>query len=467
MKEKATFIIKIAVVSMVALVLLIPLAMIENLVDERAKYRLQAMRSVSISWSDSQTLIGPILVVPYTKTLSVQEWNEKKRIETTKTVTQQHYLYLPPESLSVSSDIITEQRYKGIYTFPVYRTDTRLSGSFKIQGLMALFEQNNIQFRQNPYLVMGISDPGGIRSDPSLKWNARTVHFESGCPSNVMQSGIHAELPKFTAYEEGRNIRFELDLKLQGMGNFQVAPIGRSITVDYQSNWPHPSFIGPYPTARSQIDEKGFKSVWEISHFATNLGETFNTNKAANFDHLGGQAIGVQLINPVDVYQITDRSLKYSFLFVALTFVVFFLYEILKQLKIHPVQYGLVGIALALFFLLLLSLSEHIAFHWAYMIAATACVGLLTYYVAYVLESLLMAAGFNFLLTAIYGTLYSLLQLEDLALLAGSVLLFIVLSIIMIITRKFDWYQLSRKGDNFGQNAQDPPPLPTVGKATF
>jgi len=333
MKEKLTFMIKIAAIGLVALILLIPLSMIGNLVEERSAYRDHAMHAVAQSWSESQTLIGPILIVPYTKTFTVQEWNEKKRVETTKTISHQHYLYLPPEELSVTSNIVTEERYKGIYTFPVYRTDTRLAGSFKIEGIRSLLDREGIEFRQSPYLVMGISDPRGIRTVPSMQWNANTVGFDPGCPNNTLDSGIHAVLPKFTTDAEGKLIRFEFDLKLQGMGNFKVAPVGRSVTIDYQSNWPHPSFIGPYPTARSQIDVNGFKSVWEISHFATNLGDTFNTDKAQNFGDLAANAIGVELINPVDVYQITDRSLKYGFLFVALTFVVFFLLCIVFECK--------------------------------------------------------------------------------------------------------------------------------------
>lgn len=447
--------VKIASIGFLALILLIPLGMIKNLVDERSAYRGQAMEAVAQSWSESQTLIGPILVVPYNKAYTVQEWNEKKRVETTKTIFQKHHLFLPPEELNITAHINTEERYKGIYTFPVYRAETRLSGCFKINDVKHLLEQDGVAFQTPPYLVIGISDPRGIRTVPSMEWNGQTLRCEPGCPNNTLDTGIHATLPTFTTDTEGTLIRFQLDLKLQGMGHFKVAPVGRSALVHYQSDWPHPSFVGPYPTARSQINEKGFTSTWEISHFATNIRETFNTTKAENFDDLVHTAIGVQLINPVDVYQITERALKYGFLFVALTFVVFFLFEILKQLRIHPVQYGLVGIALALFFMLLLSLSEHIAFHWAYLIATGACVGLLTYYVAYVLGSLSRATGFGLLLCIIYGTIYTLLQLEDLALLTGSLLVFVVLGIIMTVTRKFDWYHLIPGSSAEAEELQD------------
>jgi inner membrane protein len=471
MKEKVTFLIKIGAVGIVALLLLIPLSMIKNLVKERSAYRHEAMDSVALSWAKSQTLIGPILVIPYVESSTIQEWNEKKRVEITRTVSYQRYLYLPPEELNVHSAIETEERYKGIYTFPVYRTKTQLAGTFEIAGVKALLEKENIQFTQNPYLVMGISDPRGIRSVPSMLWDNESVAFAPGCPNNILSDGIHAALPKFTAESEGKKVAFQYDLNLQGMGHFKVAPVGRSVSIDYTSNWPHPSFSGPYPTAESHIDESGFTSSWEISHFATNLGEAFGTDTAASFQELSTKAVGVQLINPVDVYQITDRSLKYGFLFVALTFIVFFLFEILKRLKIHPVQYGLVGIALALFFLLLLSLSEHIRFALAYLIAAGSCIGLLTYYVAYVLGSLVRAGGFGLLLTTIYATLYTLLQLEDLALLTGSVLLFLVLTVIMIITRKFDWYRLAssqeNSADEANHNNQNPPPLPTLGRSAL
>lgn len=461
MKEKLTFMIKIGAIGLIALILLIPLEMIDNLVDERSSYRYEAMESVAQSWSESQTLIGPILAIPYTRTTEVKEWNEKKRIETTRKVSHQHYLYLPPEQLFVTSDDKTEERYKGIYTFPVYRTEAQISGSFHIEGIKALLEKENVELKQAPYLVMGISDPRGIRSVPSLQWKEQSIDFQPGCPESIMKSGIHAPLPSLTAEDETQLVHFDFELKLQGMQSFKVAPVGRNVSVNFESNWPHPSFVGPYPTTDSSINENGFRALWELSHFATNISENFMTDHAKKFDSLETEAVGIALINPVDVYQITDRSLKYGFLFVALTFVVFFLFEILKQLKIHPVQYGLVGIAMALFFMLLLSLSEHIAFQWAYLIAAIACVGLLTYYVAFVLGSIVRAAGFGALLTLIYATLYTLLQLEELALLTGSILLFTVLTVIMVITRKFDWYQLAPRTTGTNKDPKNPPPMPT------
>ncbi|MGF1679088.1 MAG: cell envelope integrity protein CreD [Candidatus Methylacidiphilales bacterium] len=454
MKEKIGQFIKVAVIGIIALILLIPLGMISNMVSERSEYQMEAMRGVADSWADKQHVIGPVLVIPYEVVQNVVEWNEKKRVETTREVRETRYLQLPAAEVNAVVDLQTEMRSKGIYSFPVYRSETRLAGRFQLKGIQEVLKDSNASLKGSPKLLIGLGDPRGIASAPTLVWQGKELNFEPGTPGGFFQTGVHAVLPEVTAAMEGQNVEFAVNMDLQGMAAYQMMPTARSSRLDMSSNWPHPSFSGSFPALTREISDAGFTATWQMSHFATNLESHFTGHKARSFNDLESLAVGVRLFHPVDVYTVTQRALKYGFLFVALTFAAFFFFEMIRDLRIHPIQYGLVGIALALFFLILLSLSEHILFGWAYFIASSACILLLVFYLASVLAGWKRAMGFGAALTLLYGTLFILLQLQDFALLVGSGILFVVLAGIMLGTRHLNWYQL---GDH---KAEQPPQLP-------
>jgi inner membrane protein len=235
-----------------------------------------------------------------------------------------------------------------------------------------------------------------------------------------------------------------MELELQGMEQLEFVPLGKETVVHVQSSWPHPSFVGRFLPDQRTVGDAGFDAVWRSSHLSTNIQQLWDNCGRRECPPLMSSAMGVAFIQPVDIYLKAERAAKYGVLFIGLTFAAFFLFEVLKGLAIHPIQYGLVGIALALFFLLLFSLSEHLSFGVSYLVAASACIGLLTFYTAYVLRGVRRAAGFAALLSALYASLYVLLQIEDLALLMGSLLLFAILAAVMALTRKVDWYQLGR-----------------------
>lgn len=454
MKEKIQFALKLAAIGFIALILLIPLQMIKGLIQERQSFRQEAMDAVAKSWARAQTLSGPVLVIPYKQQFEVKQWDEKKRVETTVTKVSHFKHYLTPEIFFATADLTTEERYKGIYTFPVYRSKIQMEGTFRIQGIDFIFESEDLSFHKPPYLIMGIDDTRGIRSVPSMEWGNRKFEFLPGCPDNDLPSGIHSPLPIIDKEALDTTVPFRFSLDLQGMQTFQVTPLGKDATIQFRSNWPHPSFAGPFPTSSSEIRDDGFDAAWTLSHFATNLGQIDNPG------NLSGKSVGIEFFNPVDVYMVTERALKYGFLFIGLTFVIFFLYEILKSLKIHPVEYGLVGIALALFFLLLLSLTEHIPFGWAYLVSAAACIGLLAFYVSHIMKSVARGGTFALLTGFIYAALYCILQLQDYALLTGSLLLFLVLGAIMFLTRNIDWHQLTRPKPDEKPSVSPPPSLP-------
>ena len=416
MKNKFLLMIKIAVIGLIALILLVPLSMIGGLITERQTHRHTAMQEVAKSWAESQRVNGPILAVPCVRTKQVKRWDPEQRIHVEHEEQTRFIVHLPPNELQVAVTVETEERYKGIYKFPVYTTKVRLTGNFDPASLVTVLADPAVEMDGDPGLMVGISDPRGIRSVPKLDWIGEQTPFEPGSHSSLMAKGIHAPLPQINM-EDPKALTFAFTLDLHGMDVFEVVPLGRDTTIDYVANWPHPGFTGPFPPVTRNIGRDGFDARWQVTHFA----------------------------NPVDVYQVSERSVKYGFLFVALTFIAFFLHEVLKRLRIHPVQYGLVGIALAMFFLLLVSLSEHLAFGWSYLIAAVACVALLGFYVTHMLQSARNGGGFTLLVATLYATLYALLQLEDYALLTGAVLLFGVLALVMVLTRKLNWYQLSEQ----------------------
>jgi inner membrane protein len=249
--------------------------------------------------------------------------------------------------------------------------------------------------------------------------------------------------------DQPTHLRFTMELGVQGTSEFHVMPVGRETRISLSSNWASPSFIGQYLPVSHSIAASGFKADWTASFFSTNMEEALHrcvdsTNPCNEFH---GRQLGVSFINPVDQYLKTERAIKYALLFISLTFAGFFLFEVLKKLSVHPIQYGLVGAALALFYLLLLSLSEHIGFGLAYLLSSSACVGLIGFYVGAILHSGWRGVGFASMLTLLYGTLYVLLGADDYALLMGSVLLFGLLAAVMVLTRNIDWFSLGRSDE--------------------
>jgi inner membrane protein len=240
-------------------------------------------------------------------------------------------------------------------------------------------------------------------------------------------------------------LNYAFDLSLQGTGQLHVLPMGRSTTVSMAANWPHPSFDGNYLPSSRKVDAGGFSARWQTSFFSTNLEDALTqcvVNEQCN--DFNGRAFGVSFVDPVDQYLKSERAIKYALLFIALTFAGFFLFEVLKGLSVHPIQYGLVGVALAFFYLLLLSLSEHLGFAKAYALSAGGCVLLIGFYLCHVLHSVFRGMGFALGLALLYGMLYGLLTAEDYALLMGSLLLFGLLGVFMVLTRRLDWYRVGQ-----------------------
>ena len=296
-----------------------------------------------------------------------------------------------------------------------------------------------------PWLSYAIADVRGLLGTPRLRLDGAEHALEQGAYAGP---GLHARLSVPVA---GARLAFDarLQFTLGGTESLALMPLGDRNTLSLASAWPHPRFDGSFLPRTRVVDDHGFRAQWEISSLATNAQSQFARTQVLPRASGAGDgdgavdAVGVSLVDPVNVYVQADRASKYGLLFVLLTFLGFFMFELLKQLPVHPVQYGLVGLALALFFLLLVSLSEHIAFAWAYVVSSGACIGLIGFYLSAVLRSAGRGVGFAAMLGLLYAALYGLLVSEDNALVLGAGLLFLILAAVMIVTRRLDWYRVA------------------------
>ncbi|MCW2269299.1 Inner membrane protein CreD [compost metagenome] len=437
-----TLSIKLGAIAFLIILLLIPLLMIGGLIGERQDLRDTVVQDIAQSSSFSQQISGPVLVVPYRKT--ERRWKLQDGQTTQENSQVSGHLYFLPETFELKSSIDTELRSRGIYQARLFHADNHISGQFKLPAQWGITE-DYADYRFEPaFLAVGISDIRGIDKGLQLQLNDRRLDFQPGTRLGWLGSGVHAALGALDAHAEAV-IDYSFDLSLQGTGQLHVLPVGRSTSVSMASNWPHPSFIGNYLPSSRKVDAGGFSARWQTSFFSTNLEDALSQCQVhANCDDFRGRAFGVSFVDPVDQYLKSERAIKYALLFIVLTFAGFFLFEILKNLSVHPIQYALVGAALALFYLLLLSLSEHLGFGVAYLLSAGACVLLVGFYLCHVLHSLWRALGFALGLAVLYGMLYGLLSAEDYALLMGSLLLFGLLGVFMVLTRRLDWYSIGR-----------------------
>ena len=452
-----TLLFKILIVIALTLVICIPLSMIHFTLSERAAFREQAVASIAADSVREQTITGPILVIRYSdtydETVTVPDGAKTKTEIVTRTESRSYLVF--PNELAVDSSIQTDRRYRGIHQVLVYGGKHFIAGDFVLPPMNELpraSAKSKLALGEAS-IALGIADVRGIRNIPKIDWNGDIIEFEQSTGLAALASGLHATLPALTLAEPAR-IKFSFALGLDGIERQHFVPVGKSNKFSVKSNWPHPQFSGdflPSPSERT-INETGFSANWNISSLSTMAQKqlrsaeeaTALTAAGAPRPTAGVDTFSIGFIEPVNVYSLAERATKYGLLFVALTFAAFFVFEIMKRLPIHPVQYLLVGLALVLFFLLLVSLSEHIAFAWAYLAASAGCIVLIGFYLSFVLRDWHRGMGFGVALTLLYGALYGLLMSENNALVLGSMLLFVVLAAVMVATRKVDWYQVGK-----------------------
>lgn len=440
-----TLLTKILTIIGIMLLLLIPISQITNTVSERENFKSGVIRDIAKHSSESQILTGPILVIPFLKEEKTQKYNKKDELVTIQT-TKSGNLYFLPDTLNITSQLTTEERYRGIYSARLYHSNNKIDATYKLPAHYGITENlNDYQFSL-PYIAIGISDVRGIESIPAITLNKKELDILPGSKLKYLGEGVHAKADDLYS-DQPQTLTLALPLKLQGTSSFSVTPTGRETSVSMTSDWPHPSFNGRFLPSTPTVNNDGFIADWRTSYFSTNYKEIFNSciNNAnsINCEELSEINFGVSLLEPVDLYVKTNRAIKYAILFIVLTFTGFFLFEIMKNLQVHPIQYALVGLSLATFYLLLLSLSEHISFAKSYLIAATACILLISSYLVTVLGNLRRSLSFSGLLALLYVMLYGIISAEDYALLMGTILLFMILGGVMLLTRHLDWYAIS------------------------
>ncbi len=440
---RANVLLKAVVVGFLALVFVVPLVMIWGVVKDRSRYRDAVTAEVARSTAQSQTLVGPLVVVRYRERIPGLVKGDTEQVQDGAEI-------ILPDSLSIRSKARVETRQRGIHRVPVFRATAGLTAAFTLPPRFGVADKHQLVEEPKAEIVFGVSDPRGIRSVPEVKLDGRVLEARPGAGLSWLKNGFTVAIPPGAA---GHRVPVEVNLDVLGTDRLMFVPIGAVTDVELASDWPHPSFVGAFLPDERSVSAQGFQAHWKLSRFATGVDDAM-ANIRENMSRgtvvpdrgpLPNTDLGVRFVQPVDAYTQSERAVKYGFLFVFLTFVAFFLFEVLRRMAIHPIQYVLCGAALALFFLLLVSLSEHLPFAGAYLVASVACVGLIAFYVGHVLRSTVRGLAFGGLVGAMYGFLYVILQSEDYALLLGALLLFAALAIVMVMTRGVDWYRLSEE----------------------
>jgi len=449
--QKKTFgqrffvLLKLVGIGAIALVLAIPLGMVRNLISERAGAKDEVVRDIARTAADAQRLVLPVMVVPYTRkwveaTETIDEKLNKKVVRVERS--ESGNLQFLPEQVALSTrPVLDSSKHRGLYQVLTYSAALDVKGRFAIPKDFGYVPAEGKVSWGVPVFAFGVSDPRGIKNSPLLKWGGAELPFAPGTAGDLthLGNGISAALGGLQA-GAAQDIDFSFTVEMDGMERVSFVPTGRETRVSLAADWPHPSFFGKF-SPKSEVKAGKFSADWQTSFFSTNAKQAYaSCVGTAKCDEFMANEFGVSFIQPANLYQQLERSTKYGFLFIGLTFAAFFLFEILKSLAVHPLQYGLVGLALAMFFVLLVSLSEHLGFAVAYAIASTACVGLLVVYLAAVLGTWQRALGIGSLLAGLYGVLFMLLKSEDYALLMGSLFLFALLAAVMVGTRRVNWY---------------------------
>ncbi len=432
--QKNKLMIKSFFIGLLILVLLIPTFSIMYLVHEREGRRDEVVREVSSKWASSQTITGLFIAVPY----FIEEKDVKGVISLRK-----EYVYLLPDVLDVKGTITPQIKHRSIFKVPVYNSELHLTGSFSPLKTDKLPVPITSLHFENAVACLGITDFKGIGENLTLKWNDSLKDFETGLPAmDWLDNGVNCALT-ITAEQmiNGTN-KFNIDFTLKGSEQLYVTPLGSTTTTHFASEWPNPAFDGKYLPDSNKITQKGFEANWKVLHFNRTYPQYFSSVKEYNVRE---SSFGINLLQPVDAYGQTMRSVKYAVLIIALTFFLYFFLEIYYRRSVHPLQYVLIGFALVIFYTLLLSFSEYIQFNLAYLIASVATVVLIGLYTKSIFKKWSIVLLFSFILSMLYLFIYVLIQLQDNALLFGSIGLFVLLSLIMYFSRKVSWSEEEKK----------------------
>ncbi len=420
--QKSKLLIKGLLIGALVLLLLIPAYFVQNVISEREARQKEAFTEISSKWAGRQAITGPVLVLPYTETVT----GDKGQIAVLKKLA-----YVLPDNLNIESYVKPEERHRGIFQVMLYSSTIKMSGKFNSIPLQQLKIDPAQVLWNEAYVCMELADSKGLKEEIKLAWNDSTVTLNPSAVNNgVMKEGFMSPV----TVSPDHSIQFSSSILINGSEQLLFTPVGKETTVKLNSDWPDPSFTGgQLPDHR--ISDSGFVATWKSLAHTRNFPQAWKENTY----NLQSASFGADLFIPVNGYQKTMRSVKYAILCILLTFAAFFIIETVNKKSVHPFQYALIGLALILFYTLLLSISEYTGFNTAYIIASAATVGLIAWFVKGLLQSSKLTTVLGVVLVLMYSYIFTILQLQDYSLLLGSIGLFLTLAVIMHFSKKIQW----------------------------
>jgi len=435
---KNSITIRLLTIGVLILLLLIPVSMVKDLIRERENRQEGAIKEVSSKWGTAQTVVGLVLTIPYnTYTKVYDEDNDNYQL-----VQSREYAHFLPKDLIIEGEVLPEKRYRGIYEVIVYNSKMNLTGAFSNPRFDEWKIKNENIIWSDAFVSLGLSDLRGIQENVSFNWKGKQYDFNPGIETNdVISNGISCRIPIQPTDTSSTDWEFSLDLNFNGSSSLNFIPVGKSTNVSIKSAWRSPSFDGAFLPDQREINEDGFTAKWNVLHLNRPYPQKFRGATQGIYQ----SSFGVNLVVPVDEYQKSMRSAKYAAMFISLTFLLFFFVQILNHVKIHPIQYIIVGLALCVFYTLLIALSEHMPFNISYLISSISIIVMITLYAYSIAKNKRLTKVIGLILILLYLFIYSIIQMQDYALLMGSIGLFIVLAVVMYLSRKIDWYAIQPK----------------------
>jgi len=430
--KKESVALRVILIASIIIILVIPLLLVQSLINDRQDYRKQAVSEISKGWAGPQLIAGPIITIAR----KVERVNSKGN----KHFTTKFDNYLP-ESLIVDAEVIPEKRYKGIYEVMLYKSKLKINGTLNLSKLKEKYPGENFD---ESYISFNISDLRGIQKNAELILDGKKYKLTPGSKNNIFKIGFYSDLDLNTM-DLPKN--FEIELEINGIENLNFVPLGKFTEVNMKSSWNNPGFEGAFLPSTREVTKDGFTAQWKVNYFNRSFPQEWENKTYDPFT----SSFGVKLLVPVDEYQKTMRTSKYGLMLIVLTFLSFFMVELFSKKVIHPIQYLLVGLALIIFYSILLAISEYIIFQYSYLISSLLIIALIALYVKSIYQSKKISLIITGMLIMFYGFMYVILQLQDYSLLIGNIALFIILAAIMFFTRKINWFDVLSNKSNVTQ----------------
>jgi len=430
---------KVISILIMSILLLIPNSLVQELINERSARKASVEEGVAASYGQEQVIYPVFIKIPYVRT----QFNSVDEPYNTE-----GHLGLTANSSIFDATVTTDTRKRSIFEVVVYDAKITNNSTFNWQGLKSsAWSEYKFDF-ENAYLVYGIKDANGIADSVAVTVNGTPLKIEGNTNTNV--GGFYWLKTENFAVDISNPLSVKSNWLVKGTKGLYFEPMGEMVEINMQSPWPDPSFIGKNLPITHDVTVEGFTAKWKVNKFSHKHPQVWHSDQSAIAPNAN---FGVSLIQPVNEYGKNFRTSKYALLIIALTFGIFFFFEILLKKSIHPIQYTLVGFALTVFYLLLLSISEHLGFNMAYLISSIATILLIAVYTHFILKHVGASALLLGLLTALFSYVFVILQMQDFALLAGAIALFVVLATVMLLSRNVDWYNVGKRLELGSENS--------------